>query len=487
MNVYDFLMQNTNPEKFAIQSRDEEITYAELVAIVDNVVIRLHEIGVLPQDQVAILADNSSFWVATYLGILRYGAVAVPVPVDRHPATIMDFLRIIDCKAYCVDASHFKKFPDLPENLLVTEAHIAQSTSSGDITTYPAKGTDLAALMFTSGSTGNPNAVKVMHKNIVTNTRSIVEYLQLDASDKIMAILPFHYCFGTSLLHTHLHIGGTVVINNQFLYTETILDDMENFECTGFAGVPTVYQRLMKRSTFTKREFKHLRHMQQAGGRLSPTIIEDVVKAHPDKRFYVMYGQTEATARLTYLPPDMTLKKPNSIGIGIPYTDVQVLNDAGNPVAVGEEGEIVATGDNITAGYWQNVDNQRYIDGKLHTGDIATIDEDGYIYIVGRKSDFLKPNGRRISTQTIVDALLLHPDVIEAEVVGIDVPDMGEMVRAFVGVGERTLSENEIKRHCIAELPRFAIPHEIIILPALPKNESGKIQKSQLRNWQVEQ
>lgn len=483
MNVYDYLMQDVDPDNVAIQSNSEEISYIDLISMVNSVMQRLKILEVCPQDRIAILSDNSGFWVACYLGILRYGAVAVPVPVDRHSTTILDFLLAIDCKGYCIDDTHLKKFSDLPMDKAITNEHVSELDRNSENATYQVDDKDLAALMFTSGSTGNSNAVKVTHKNIIANTKSIIEYLQLDNTDKMMVILPFHYCFGTSLLHTHLCVGGTLVINNQFLFTETVLDDMEKFDCTGFAAVPTAYQRLVKRSTFNTRELPHLRHMQQAGGSLSPNIIETIVHAHPDKRFYVMYGQTEATARLTYLPPEMTLKKPKSIGIGIPNTKVEVLNDQGYPVTVGEEGEIVATGDNIAAGYWRNNDNNRFINGKLYTGDIAKVDEDGYIYIVGRVSDFLKPSGRRISTRAIVDVLLSHPDVIEAEVVGVDVLDMGEMVRAFVGVGQRDVQESEIKRHCSSQLPRYAIPYEVIILPALPKNASGKIQKTQLKNW----
>jgi long-chain acyl-CoA synthetase len=482
MNVYRVLMHNRDEAKVAIQSKTEQVTYGELHERIKAVSTLLTQYEVQVGDRVGILAHNSSFWVACYLGILRHGAIAVPIPHDQHKKTIHQFLEITGCQICFVDDDHHKKFASLPVQHIITPERV-QQTNSQDTPIFEPSGHDLAALMFTSGSTGVPNAVKVSHKNILTNTRSIVDYLQLDEDDRMMVVLPFYYCFGTSLLHTHLFTGGSLIINNQFMFVENVLDDMETYECTGFAGVPSVYLRLVKRSGFMSRNFKHLRLFQQAGGRLSHDIIKQVVEAFPEKKFYVMYGQTEATARLTYLPPEQVLKKVNSIGQAIPYVNIEILNEDYEPIQPGEQGEIVCSGDSITRGYWQGNANNRFVDGKLHTGDIATIDEDGYMYIVGRQSDFLKPGGNRFSKHTIIDALLLHPDIIEAEVMGIFEAGVGEVVHAFIGVGDTQLSENDVKRHCLAHLPRFAIPQEIKITKELPKNSAGKIQRQLLLNY----
>ncbi|MBI1184853.1 AMP-binding protein [bacterium] len=485
MNLYHFLMEHVDATKIAIQSRSEEKTYKDIDDMAKAVCFYLADHKIQRGDRIAILAHNSSFWVASYLAILRYGAVAVPVPIDQHETTIHHFLQITGCSICFIDDDHLKKFPDLPVMHIITPDKLeSRGTDLAAVPTHHPTEDDLAALMFTSGSTGVPNAVKVSHKNIITNTKSIVEYLQLKSDDRIMVVLPFYYCFGTSLLHTHFRVGGTLVINNQFLYTEDVLNDIENFECTGFAGVPSVYQRLVKRSSFQEREFRHLRHFQQAGGRLGQPIIQTIVEAFPQKKFYVMYGQTEATSRLSYLDPELVLEKINSIGRAIPYVTIEVLNEDNQPVQAGEQGEIVCSGDSITSGYWQDQANQRYIGGKLHTGDIATVDEDGYLYIVGRKSDFLKPGGHRIGSHKIIDVLLLHPDILEAEVIGVYDDELGELVRAFVGVGDNTLSEKDIKRHCLNHLPRFAVPHEIVILKELPKNHAGKVQKTMLLNYE---
>jgi len=483
MNIYDYLMADIDPDKIVIQSRTEQIIYAELLEMVNQVCAILAEHNTAQGQYIAIIGQNSSFWIACYLGILRYGAVAVPVPIDQHPDMINQFLEMIGCHLCFIDQELESKFKSLPTKQLITPDKLNDADTEIAYPAYQPAKNDLATLMFTSGSTGIPNAVKVSHLNIIVNTKSIVEYIKLTAHDRIMTILPFYYCFGTSLLHIHLRVGGSLILNNRFMFVEHVLDDMENFACTGFAGVPSIYQRLIKRSTFTERHFETLRYFQQAGGRLSHEFIKAIVEAFPEKDFYVMYGQTEATSRLSYLPPEKVLEKVNSIGKAIPYTTLEIVDEEGKPVKTGEQGEIVASGDNITLGYWHDEPNARYVEGKLHTGDMATMDDDGFIYIVGRKSDFLKPGGNRFSSHKIVDVLLSHPQIYEAEVLGVYDADLGETIHAFVGVGDNELSANDVKRHCLEHLPRFAIPHEIVIKSELPKNNAGKIQRRLLLDY----
>lgn len=486
MNVYSYLMENLDPDKVAVLSQTEEVNYSDLQNMIGQIYTCLQNHNVGHGECIAILGHNSSFWVACYLAILRYGAVAVPIPTDQHPTMIHEFLEMVDCQLCFMDDAHQKKFSDLSVEHIVTPQDLRQIDSIIDQPVYNPKPNDLAALMFTSGSTGIPNAVKVSHQNIIANTKSIIEYLKLTEEDRMMVVLPFYYCFGTSLLHTHLRIGGSIVLNNQFMFVEKVLDDIENFSCTGFAGVPSIYQRLVKRSTFLNRTLVLIKHFQQAGGRLSHIFIEPIVKAFPEKDFFVMYGQTEATSRLAYLPPSLVLKKAGSIGQAIPYTKLEIVDEDGKSIQQGESGELVASGENVTSGYWNEQPNSRFKDGKLYTGDLATIDEEGYIYLVGRKSDFLKPGGNRFSTQKIVDVLVQHPMIVEAEVIGSYDDDLGEVIHAFIGVGDYEVTENDIKRHCLEQLPRFAIPQNITIQSELPKSSAGKVQRRLLLDYNAD-
>ncbi len=340
-----------------------------------------------------------------------------------------------------------------------------------------------AVYLFTSGTTASPRAVRLTHRNLQANTDSIIEYLDLTASDRIMVILPFDYCFGLSLLHTHLRVGGSVVLS-RFMYPESVLDLIETTECTGFAGVPSVYQTLLRNTTFPKRNLKSLRKIQQAGGKLPAIQIKELVKAAPQAQIFVMYGQTEATARLSYLSPALLDSKLGSVGRGIPRVELHVVNEAGTEITPGETGEIIATGDNISPGYLDNPEAtaEKFKEGALRTGDLATIDEEGYIYILDRKADFIKSFGHRVSSQAIESTVLELPEVVAAAAIGL--PDMakGEAIYLYVSLRSGShLTPAEIILHCKQQAPPYMVPIQVEILSTLPMNTNGKVLKSTLR------
>jgi acyl-CoA synthetase (AMP-forming)/AMP-acid ligase II len=338
--------------------------------------------------------------------------------------------------------------------------------------------------MFTSGTTARPKAVRVTHRNIQANTDSIVAYLDLRDTDHMMVILPFFYCFGTSLLHTHLRVGASLAISNSFTFPETTLDMMESSGCTGFAGVPSSFQLLLRISTFKKRALPKLRLIQQAGGRLQDVLIEELAAAKPDAKIYVMYGQTEATARLSYLPPAMLRAKLGSVGRGIPGVELSVLGEDGRPVLPGGVGEIFARGDSISPGYFNDpaATAEKFIGGALRTGDLATVDEEGYIFIVDRKDDFIKSWGYRVSSQEVESCVLQLPDIVSAAAVGMPNLASGEAIYVFVTVRpEVVLTTDAIKAHCREHLAKHMIPEVVRIIDKMPLNSSGKIVKSELR------
>jgi acyl-coenzyme A synthetase/AMP-(fatty) acid ligase len=261
---------------------------------------------------------------------------------------------------------------------------------------------------------------------------------------------------------------------------------MEQTACTGFAGVPSHFQILLRSSTLRKRSFMHLRYVQQAGGRLPPSLIDELRAALPHVQVFTMYGQTEATARLSCLSPELLDRKRGSIGKGIAGVNLRVVSPAGNDVRPGEVGEIVAEGDNIAKGYWGTPQEslETFRDGRLYTGDLATIDDEGFIYIVGREKDFIKCRGERISCSQIEEKLLDHPAVLEVAVVGVPDDLLGEAVKAFVVPRRSDTTElaRELQAYYETRLPAHLVPKEIVALPELPKNAAGKILKRALRS-----
>jgi len=323
----------------------------------------------------------------------------------------------------------------------------------------------LAEIIFTSGSTGEPKGVMITHKNIIANTNSIIEYLKLTGDDIIEIVLPFYYCYGLSLLHTHLKVGGSVVFNNNFMFLGAVINDLKNYKCTGFAGVPSHFQVLLRKSkSFKSDHFPDLRYMTQAGGKLHKVFIQELVDNQPGITFYVMYGQTEATARLSWLPPERLKDKMGSLGKAIPGVTLDLVDDRGRPVTkAGVVGELVAKGDNIMKGYLEDIEGTAATlkDGWLHTGDLAYRDEDGFFYHTARRKEIIKVGGRRISPKEIEEVIVTFPGVVDCSISAIFDEILGEALKAEVVVADLndpSVDEMEFKRLCGEKLALEKIP-----------------------------
>jgi acyl-CoA synthetase (AMP-forming)/AMP-acid ligase II len=487
MNTADYLLAEANDEAPAVITPSAQYSYGELRGACARLAGDLVAAGIGPADRVGILARNSLFWIAAYLAALKLGAVAVPFATTATTDDLAAQQQLADCRAMCVEAALARRralaLGACPQ--LITEAALAQSGSKAWPRTSATAGQGDAALMFTSGTTARPRAVRITHRNIQANTDSIIEYLELTHTERMMVVLPFHYCFGTSLLHTHLRVGATLVIADSYMYPEDVLGLMQVKACTGLAGVPSVYQTLLRNSSFPRRPLPALRKVQQAGGKLATVLIGELCAAVPHAQVFVMYGQTEATARLSCLPPALLASKLGSIGRGIPGVQLQVMAEIGAPAAPGQVGEIYAWGDNISPGYWRDpvATADKFIEGgALRTGDLATADEEGYLTIVDRKSDFIKTLGYRVSSQQVEACLLEMSDVVAAAVVGVPDLEQGEAIVACVTLRSGSqMRPSEIAAHCATRLAHHMIPKAVLLFDRLPVNSQGKVIKTELR------
>lgn len=490
MNLALDLLSAGDPAAPAICVGPTEVTYRALREEVERTARILLARGLAKQDRVAIWSENSVFFIVSYLGVIRAGLVAVPLQTDSSPETGVRVMRDAGIGTILVSSryrAHVSRWAAETGATTLSEGDIAGSSALyADPLPDMDPGRDLAALMFTSGSTGRPKGVMVTHRNIACNTGDIVSYLRLSSSDRAMLVLPLYYCFGLSLLHTHLAVGGSVVINNQFLYPENVLQEIDSRACTGLAGVPSTYQILLRKSRFKESTFPSLRWLQQAGGALPSPLIQEVLDAFPQVRLFVMYGQTEGTSRLSYLPPERLPDKLGSIGTGLPSTRLAVLHPDGTPVAPGsdEVGEIVAAGHNIALGYWNDPrETARYFrNGRLHTGDLARVDADGFIYVVEREREMVKCGGNRVSAKEVEDVIAELSDVVEVAVVGASHEILGEALVAFVAISHEIESQvPNVLDHCRRRLPAFKTPEAVVYLPRLPHSGTGKVLKSSLK------
>jgi acyl-CoA synthetase (AMP-forming)/AMP-acid ligase II len=492
MNTSDFLLQNAVDEHPAIISAEGTCTYGELKSSAARLAGELLAHGLQPGERVGILGRNSPFWASAYLATMKLGLVAVPFSTLLTPEEIGRNAQWVTCRVVCMERHQQRKFGHVFKETAATLTDDLPGKPGPSAWPATPEGFDPnqdAVLMLTSGTTARPKAVRVTHSNIQANTESIVTYLGLLSTDCMMVILPFFYCFGTSLLHTHLRVGGSLALSNSFTFPEITLDMMESAGCTGFAGVPSSFQLLLRISTFKKRPLPRLRLIQQAGGKLHDVLIRELIASKPDAKVYIMYGQTEATARLSYLPPELLSTKLGSIGRGIPGVELRVLGEDGIPVQPGEVGEIVARGDNISPGYFNDTESstEKFVDGALRTGDLATVDEEGYISIVDRKDDFIKSWGYRVSSQEVESCVLQLPDIVSAAAVGVLNLASGEAIHVFVtirpGCGATPAA---IEAHCREHLAKHMVPEVVSIIEKMPLNPNGKVVKSELRRMASE-
>ncbi len=449
--------------------------------------------GFLKGDRIGLHSDNIPFFVVAYLATVRAGLCSVPFPPGTDQRLFRTLSETVEMRCVLVQQKYVpfaKQWTSEAAPELLSENAVAEMLASPPEPAQPFPDidpeNDLALLAFTSGSTGLPKAVMVTHRNIQSNTEDIIQSLRITDRDRVMAVLPLSYCFGLSLLHTHLRAGGSVVLSPSFMFPEKVLDEMEARGCTGFAGVPSTYQILLRKTTFARRRFPALWSLQQAGGKLPSSMIAELAAVQPDVKLFVMYGQTEATARLSCLDPEMLPARLGSIGRGLASTRLEVLKEDGTPVQPGsdEVGEIVASGPNITRGYWRSPEETArfFRNGRLYTGDLACVDRDGFIFVVDRARDFIKSAGNRISPQEVEGIISAHPDVLHVAVVGVVDALFGEAIAAFIVPRSRTiLNEDQIRAYCNERLPNHKVPQYVYLVDSLPMNEFGKVLKANLR------
>ncbi len=485
MNLVDYLFEESAylTKKFILSQRDT-IAFWDLHKEIMKLSCYIRSRH--GTDKVMILAaENTLFFIIAYLGIIKSGNICVPVDpaIDQSK---YDFIRI-KTRSRLSFFSRRVKSRLRPNMGCITESLLFSTLRSNALRLFPEPDFDdskVAEIIFTSGSSSEPKGVMLTHGNIISNTSSITEYLKLTEKDTMMVVLPFSYCYGLSLLHTHLRVGGSLVLNNSFIFLGSTINDLNKFECTGFAGVPSHYQILLRKSDlFRNSSFPGLRYFTQAGGKLHSAFISEMRAAFPEIPFYVMYGQTEATARLSYLPPELIEEKSGSIGKGIPGVELKVVDDKGRLVKPGETGEIIAKGKNVMLGYFDSPEEtaKALRDGWLYTGDLATVDEDGYIFILARKKEMIKVGGKRVSPKEVEEVIFRIPGVIDCSVEGVEDEILGEALKAVLVLNEqgRKLTAEDIRQSCATELEVYKIPTIIIFKDNMELSAAGKKVHSQ--------
>ena len=519
MKIADLLTNSVRrfPERTAVTHDDRQITFRQLHRQAAGLADHLRQLSVPRGARIAVLFENSIEYVTAFFAVTMAGYVVVPLDTSLDAGSLRFVLS--DCEAHVLMAGfRFRKIltkivedgtpvdhiitdrpltlpsggvkVELLSDIIKPEQQTTPSEDTGSNNAGPDDQNDegqLAAIFYTSGSTGKPKGVMLSHRNLVSNTLATIDYLSLTDTDSVMVILPFYYIYGNSLLLTHIACGGRLVIDNRFLYPEVILDTMEKENTTGFSGVPSNFMILLGNSTFTKRRLESLRYLTQAGGAMAPEVTRKLMDAFPAKEIFIMYGQTEAAPRVTWLPPEKLKEKLGSIGIPVPGVEVYIVDDDGNELPPEQVGQIMVVGPNVMLGYWNQADEEREVlrEGRLFTGDLARKDHDGYIWVVGRKKEIIKTGGNRVSVKEIEECILEHDKVLETAVFGVDDPVLGEAIKTVVVPKPgSSLTAKEVSDFCRSRLAQHKIPKFIDFADALPKQKSGKVDKLKLKSQQ---
>jgi acyl-CoA synthetase (AMP-forming)/AMP-acid ligase II len=513
-NLHDWVLEHAErrPEVPAIATPTTRVGYGALGERLRKLAGHLAASGVAPGDRVVVALPNTPATVVASLAIQALGATAVEVNREWAADVIADIARRTAARHAVVwgrDARAWSRIlaprpgghlwvvqqgplPDalradlgaVPASLLRVDGQVDPGLGSAPAAPLRSVGPGApAVILYTSGSTGKPRGVVQTHGNIAANTRSIVEYLGLRAGDRALLVLPLYYCYGRSVLQTHLHVGGSVFLEGRTAFPRVMMETLGSEGCTGFAGVPLTFELIRRQVDVAAMSFPRLRYLTQAGGPMAPETIAWARRAFGAARLFVMYGQTEATARLSYLPPERAGDKEGSIGIPIPGVHLAVVDEAGRELPAGEIGHLVARGDNVTPGYFDEPAETAAIlhGGWLWTGDLAFRDADGFFFHRGRSKEILKIGGHRVSPVEIEQVVAQHPDVGEVAVVGVPDALLGEVPAAFVVLKpERSVHAEEIRRFCRDRMAPYRVPASVVFVDALPRNEAGKLLRAKL-------
>ena len=470
----------------AIVERESSVDYASLLKRVAAIALALRAMGVGPDDPVAILLERGVDGVAAYFATLAVGAIAVILNETLRPRQIEYILGHSGARHLVTTAWLLARQPRaLRGDTRVLDVDGVLPGSRPPLPPAPRVGSDVAQIIYTSGSSGPPKGVAVSHANLRAASQAVVSYLGITCEDRIASLLPFSFMYGLSQVLCATTSGAALVVERSPLPHQMVQTVREK-DVTVLAAVPPLWMRLLDVAGFRSAPLPSLRALTNAGGRLPTAAVRAVRQAQPGAQLFLMYGLTEAL-RSTYLSPEEVDRRPDSIGRAIPGTDIYVLRDDGTPAPPGEVGELVQRGPTVTLGYWRDPELTARVfrpnplrpsgcpdaERVVFSGDLVRRDEDGFLYFVTRKDRLIKTMGYRVGPDEIANVVYDSGEVADAVVVG-EVDELsGERIVVHV-VLRHAGSLERLKAYCGRELPRYMQPARFELCDALPVLPSGK-------------
>lgn len=514
MLLHEFLEESARkyPDKVALVQKEERWTYRAIDERANQVAHWLRDLGIQRGDRVAIFLDNSVEAVISLFGILKADAVFLMLSSLLKPTKLSYILNNCQVKMMISEDRKLQAASEVFPLITSLQSVISvgmeapifsevpfQVLSWSEMDTLPSGARnklptrnidlDLATIIYTSGSTGNPKGVMLTHLNMISAATSITTYLRNVPEDIIINCLPLSFDYGLYQVLMTFKFGGTIVLEKSFTYPYEIIKKMVKEKVTGFPGVPTIFAILLQMEDLKKFDLGCLRYVTNTAAALPVDHIQRLRKTFPQATLFSMYGLTECK-RVSYLPPEELDRRPGSVGRGMPNEEVWIVDENGNRLDPGAAGELVVRGSNVMRGYWGDPETTDRVlrpglfpgEKVLYTGDLFRMDEEGFLYFVGRKDDMIKTRGERVSPKEIEQCLCSLDGIAEAAAIGVPDDILGQAIKIFISSKDGfSLNEQDVLRHCKRNLEDFMVPKYIHFLKTLPKNANAKIDKQALK------
>ena len=516
--LHDILTESVTkvPQKVAVFFKNQTMSYEEIGRQSYSLAAFLQNSGIEKGDRIAFWMEKRFEEVVSIFGVSMAGAVSVPIRRLSTAEQVVHILKDSGAKAFITTHTRLKElrehYAELDELAIVISigdtdestngkhANVLESkwesfideTHSDDVELPRVVETDLAAILYTSGATGKPKGVVLNHRNIVAGAFTVSEYVKNDENDRLLSILPFNFDYGLNqLTAAFLHHAQIILLDP--LFPKDVLRTVEKFSVTGLAAVAATWIQLLQ-IPWEAEKLKSLRYMTNSGGAIPEHYVLEIVNRLPDAEMYLMYGLTEAF-RSTFLDPSLVRERPTSMGKAIPGEEIIIVGEDDKPVKAGQIGELVHRGALVAQGYWDDPENTAIRfrrdplqpknvplqENVVYSGDFIRIDEQGFLYFIGRKDEMIKYAGNRVSPTEVEEVIYKHVNVKDVMVLGIPNEMYGQVIKAVVAETEDSVSSDEIIAHCKKMLPPYMIPSDVEIWDELPRNSNGKIDRSTIK------
>lgn len=509
--LHNYLIHSArqNGPKIALVCDGHRITYDQIEAWSNAVANHLVATGIERGDRVMIFADNTVEAVVSFWATLKANAVVCLI----NPLTKPDKLSYLldDCQPTAL-ITQSRLYPTFSEPARrcpsLRRAIVSGTIDDADLNALPhavrwsaatASGhnaaperhridIDLAAIVYTSGSTGEPKGVMLTHRNMMAACTSVASYLDVRDNDVILNALPLAFDYGLYQMIMATYAGARLVLERSFAFPTEVLRRAAEERVTGFPGVPTMFATLLQLETLERYDLSSIRYVTSTGASLPVRQLLQLRDTFSGARIYSMYGLTECK-RCSYLPPEDLDRKPSSVGIAIPNTEMWIVDEHDQRVGAGVTGQLVIRGATVMKGYWRKPEATAKklkpgpLPGEqvLYTGDYCQMDADGYLYFVSRSDEVIKSRGEKVAPKEVESALLDIPGIREAAVIGVPDELLGQAIKAFVVVDKGgALGEKQIQRECQKRLESFMVPTYVVVVPELARTGTGKINKREL-------